>query len=326
MKSLARWGPAAIAIGVLCLSSVRAGRAANQASPGVTSRRTPWGDPDLQGTWTSDGSIRVPFERARALGERQILTDEEFTAREERTRRQALAISPAGPEDPECAVNPPQHWLEQGRRTSRQTSLIVDPRDGRIPSKTPEAQQRSQPGPSSFNEGPFKGPEDFSLYDRCITRGVTGSILPHQYGNGTQIIQSREYVAIRYEMIHETRLIPLEHRPHVGEKIRMYMGDSRGHWENGALVVETTNLTEKTNITGGVRHSRNLHLIERLTRLDDETLQYEVTVDDPQTWVRPWRLSFPLVRETSYQLFEYACHEGNRALPNILEASRLEEP
>jgi hypothetical protein len=267
----------------------------------------------------------VPFERARALGERQFLTEEEFATREERTRRQALAISPSGPEDPECAVNPPQHWLEQGRRTSRQTSLIVDPPDGRIPAKTPEAQQRKS-GPSSFNDGPFSGPEDFSLYDRCITRGVTGSILPHQYGNGTQIIQSREYVAIRYEMIHETRLIPLERHAHVGEKIRMYMGDSRGRWENGALVVETSNFTDKTNITGGVRHTRSLRLTERFTRLDDETLQYEVTIDDPQTWVRPWRLSVPLIREASYQLFEYACHEGNRALPNILNASRLEEP
>jgi hypothetical protein len=326
IRSLARLSATAVAVVLFCLSTVRGGDASSQTVAGVTSRRTSWGDPDLQGTWTSDGSIRVPFERARALGERQFLTDDEFAVREERTRRQALAISPAGPEDPECAVNPPQHWLEQGRRTSRQTSLIVDPRDGRIPSKTAEAQQRSQSGPSSFNDGPFKGPEDFSLYDRCITRGVTGSILPHQYGNGTQIIQSREYVAIRYEMIHETRLIPLERRAHVGEKIRMYMGDSRGRWENGALVVETSNLTDKTNITGGVRHSRNLRLIERFARLDDETIQYDVTIDDPQTWVRPWRLSFPLIREAAYELFEYACHEGNRALPNILEASRLEEP
>src|SRR5262245_939618 len=261
MKSIVRWGTTAVAVAVLCLSAVGGGTAANQVSTGIASRRTPWGDPDLQGTWTSDGSIRVPFERARALGERQLLTDEEFATREERTRRQALAVSPSGPEDPECAVNPPQHWLEQGRRTSRQTSLVVDPRDGRIPSKTAEAQQRKS-GPSSFNDGPFDGPEDFSLYDRCITRGVTGSILPHQYGNGTEIIQNREYVAIRYEMIHETRLIPLERRAHVGEKIRMYMGDSRGRWENGALVVETSNFSDKTNITGGVRHTRSLRLTE----------------------------------------------------------------
>jgi hypothetical protein len=325
MRTIVRCLAIVVVVGV-SLSGIGGRAAMNQASARGPSSRTPWGDPDLQGTWTSDGSIRVPFERARSLGERMFLTDEEFAVREERTRRQPLAISPAGPEDPECAVNPPQHWLEQGRRTSRQTSLIVDPQDGRIPSRTADAQQRSQPGPSSFNEGPFSGPEDFSLYDRCITRGLTGSILPHQYGNGTQIIQSREYVAIRHEMIHETRLIPLERRPHVGEKIRMYMGDSRGHWENAALVVETTNLTDKTNITGGVRHSRSLRLTERFTRVDDETLQYEVTVDDPQTWVRPWRLSFPLIRESAYQLFEYACHEGNRALPNILRGSRQEEP
>jgi hypothetical protein len=288
-------------------------------------RRTPWGDPDLEGTWTSDGAIRVPFERARALGTRQLQTDEELAAREERVRRQALAVSPTGPEDPEDAVNPPQHWLEQGRHTSRQTSLVVDPPDGRIPPKTPDAQLRSAPGPSSFNDGPFEGPEDFSLYDRCITRGVTGSIIPHQYGNGTQIIQTRDYVAIRHEMVHEARLIPLDRRPHVGPKIRMYMGDSRGRWQDGSLVIETTNLTDKTNITGGVRHTRALRLIERLTRVDDETLRYEVTIDDPQTWATPWRLSIPLIFEPGYQLFEYACHEGNRALPNILAVSRLED-
>jgi hypothetical protein len=288
-------------------------------------RRTPWGDPDLEGTWTSDGAIRVPFERARALGTRQLQTDEELAAREERVQRQALAVSPTGPEDPEDAVNPPQHWLEQGRRTSRQTSLVVDPPDGRIPPKTPDAQLRSTPGPSSFNDGPFERPEDFSLYDRCITRGVTGSIIPHQYGNGTQIIQTRDYVAIRHEMVHEARLIPLDRRPHVGPKIRMYMGDSRGRWQDGSLVIETTNLTDKTNITGGVRHTRALRLIERLTRVDDETLRYEVTIDDPQTWATPWRLSIPLIFEPGYQLFEYACHEGNRALPNILAVSRLED-
>jgi hypothetical protein len=267
----------------------------------------------------------VPFERARALGTRQLQTDEELAAREERVQRQALAVSPTGPEDPEDAVNPPQHWLEQGRRTSRQTSLVVDPPDGRIPPKTPDAQLRSTPGPSSFNDGPFEGPGDFSLYDRCITRGVTGSIIPHQYGNGTQIIQTRDYVAIRHEMVHEARLIPLDRRPHVGPKIRMYMGDSRGHWQDGSLVIETTNLTDKTNITGGVRHTRALRLIERLTRVDDETLRYEVTIDDPQTWATPWRLSIPLIFEPRYQLFEYACHEGNRALPNILAVSRLED-
>jgi hypothetical protein len=324
-KSIPRFSATVAVVLALYPSTVRVGGAADQTATGVTSRRTPWGDPDLQGTWTSDGSIRVPFERSRSLGERQFLTTEEFAAREERVKRQALAISPSGPEDPEDAVNPPQHWLEQGRRTSRHTSLVVDPLDGRIPSKTPDAQTNSQSGPSSFNDGPFSGPEDFSLYDRCITRGVTGSILPHQYGNGTQIIQSRDYVAIRHEMIHETRLIPLERRPHVGARIRLYMGDSRGRWENGVLVVETSNLTDKTNITGGVRHSRSLRLIERFTRVDDETLTYDVTIDDPQTWVRPWRLSFSLIREPSYQLFEYACHEGNRALPNILATSRLED-
>jgi hypothetical protein len=313
-----RVAPASLVVAV-CLST----GVSNQGAVGAPT--TPWGDPDLQGTWTSDGSIRVPFERSRALGDRQFLTEQEFAAREERVRRQALAISPSGPEDPECVVNPPPHWQEQGRRTSRQTSLVVDPLDGRIPPKTPAAQSRSQSRPSSSDDGPFNSPEDFGLYDRCITRGVTGSILPHQYGNGTQIVQSRDYVAIRYEMIHETRLIPLERRQHVGAKIRMYMGDSRGSWENGALVVETVNLTDKTHITGGVRHSRNLRLIERFTRVDDETLTYEVTIDDPQTWERPWRVSFPLIRESGYQLFEYACHEGNRALPNILGTSRLED-
>ncbi len=311
-----RLGATIVAVAACCVAGVSV-----RGAPG----RTAWGDPDLQGTWTSDGAVRVPFERPRAFGTRRFLTDEEFAAREDRVRRQAQAVSPQGPEDPEDAINPPQHWLEQGRRTSRQTSLIVDPREGRIPAKTSEGQTRIAPRPSSFSDGPFTGPEDFSLYDRCITRGVTGSIIPHQYGNGTQIIQTPRYVAIRHEMIHETRLIPLDGRPHVGRSLRFYMGDSRGRWDGKTLVVETTNLTDQTNITGGVPHSRELRLVERLTRVDVETIQYEATVDDPRTWVRTWRFSIPLSREPRYQLFEYACHEGNRALSNILRTSQLED-
>ena len=172
-----------------------------------------------------------------------------------------------------------------------------------------------------------------NLYYRCITRGVTGSIIPVVYNNGNQILQAPGYVAIRNEMIHETRVIPLDGRPHVGGNIREYMGDSRGHWEGNTLVIETTNFTDKTSIGSngvgyngeGGRHSEALRLVERLTRASDNTLNYEVTIDDPQTWTKPWTLLIPLQRDSKYEFAKYACHEGNYAMRDILAGARVEE-
>jgi hypothetical protein len=274
----------------------------------------------------------VPLQRPAELGERRLLTDAEFAAREEAARRQAQADNAevAAPRAPAGAgTGGPGHWGERGQ-PQRQTSLIVDPPDGRMPPMTPEGQKRTAAIPRTLYYdngpgGPFNGPEDLSVYDRCITRGVIGSTLPVGYNAGNQIVQGPGYVAIRYEMIHETRLIPLDGRPHVGQRIRTYMGDARGHWEGTTLVVETTNFNGKAGITGNGRAtytSDAIRLVERFTRVDRDTLQYEATIDDPTMWTRPWTVALPLKQDPQYGMFEYACHEGNYGLRNILSASR----
>ena len=171
--------------------------------------------------------------------------------------------------------------------------------------------------------------EDFSFYIRCITRGVAGSILPVIYGNGTQIMQGPGYVLLLQEMVHEARVIPLDGRPHAGANVRSYMGDSRGHWEGTTLVIETTNfLAGKTGIGlngGGTPTSDALKLTERFTRINANTINYELTIDDPKTYTRPWKVGFPITQEPGYQNFEYACHEGNNAMFNSLSRARTAE-
>jgi hypothetical protein len=299
-----------------------------------TPPRTAWGDPDLQGIWSTDDSIGVPIQRPDRFGNRLFLTDEEIAERAKRNaqlRQQALeeTVAPAALGGP-ANTGPPSHWGEQGTRTARQTSLIVDPEDGKIPPLIPEAQRRSAGRDTgSFGSGPFNGPEDLTNFDRCISRSVVGSLIARPYGNGLQIVQSPGLVAIRHEMIHDTRIIPLDNRPHLGLSIRQYMGDSRGRFEDNVLVVETTNLTDKTSIGlngNGLRHTEAMRLVERFTRVDADTIQYEVTIDDPKTYARPWKMTFPLTTQSGdYQVFEYACHEGNYGMMNILSAARAEE-
>jgi hypothetical protein len=293
--------------------------------------RTPWGDPDLSGTWTTDDAIGVPIERPVQFGDKASLSDEEFAERvrrDEAARTEALEefVAPAAAGG---AVGPPGHWGERGSRTTRQTSFVIDPPDGRIPPLTPVARRRAAGRDlGSFGTGPFTGPEDLTNYDRCITRSVIGSIFPRPYGNGLRIVQAPGYVAITHEMIHDTRVIALDSRPHVGGNIRMYLGDSRGRWDNGTLVVDTTNLTDRTSIGfngNGLRHSQAMHLVERFTRIDAGTIQYEVTIDDPRTYTRPFKMAVPMTTQPGYQVFEYACHEGNYGLPNILSAARADE-
>ena len=181
----------------------------------------------------------------------------------------------------------------------------------------------------SFGAGPFDGPEDFTLWDRCITRGLPGSMMPYIHGNSYQIVQAPGFVAIRYEFVHDTRVIPLDSRPHVGPKIRQYLGDPRGHWEGGTLVVETTNFTDQTSIGGngnGLRHSADLKLTERVTRVDAQTLEYIVTVDDPKTYVKPFTILMDLTTRPGYQaVLPYECHEGNYMLKNTLSGERAED-
>lgn len=282
-------------------------------------QKTPWGDPDLSGPWTSDDMRGIPRERPAEQGTRRYLTDEEFAKRRStddqgRTRE---------------ANRSGGFRNDTGTRTFRQTSLVIDPPDGRIPAFTPYAEsRRASRDRGSFGEGPFDSPADFTLYDRCITRGVIGSILPVIYGNGNRISQSPGFVTITYEMIHDTRVIPLDGRPHVAKGIRQYLGDARGHFEGGTLVVETTNFTDQTSVGGngnGPRHSDALTLTERFTRLDSQTLEYVVTVDDPRTYVRPFTMLLDLTTGRDNAVLPYECHEGNYMLRNTLSAERAED-
>ncbi len=287
--------------------------------------RTAWGDPDLQGTWPSAPLNGVPFERATALGTRATLTEAEFLELSAALRRQVeVANAETVVPGSRTGVNPPAHWLEPGR-ASRQASLIVDPPDGRLPPMTPDGAQRARAW-AGADASYFAGPEEFNLYDRCITRGVLGSAFPNVYSTGMEILQAPGLVVVRHEMIHETRIIPLDGRPHLPAAIRSYMGDPRGRWDGTTLVVETTNFSGRTGSLGrngnGNPTSDALRLVERFTLSGRDTLQYEVVVDDPNTWTRPWTVAFPLERDSGYVMYEYACHEGNYAIANMLRASR----
>ena len=303
-------------------------------SPGDwTPPRTPWGDPDLQGVWPGTPMMGVPMERPRQFGERALLTDEEIAERQRRAG--APPVPPtAAPGAPAggAGTGPPSHWGERGD-PQRQTSLIVDPPDGRMPPMTPEGERRTAAVPSTWyydnsGGGPFNEPTDLSAYDRCITRGVIGSMLPVGYNAGNEIVQAPGYVALRNEMIHETRVIPLDGRSHLPTGMHQYMGDSIGRWDGSTLVVETTNLTNRTGAGANGRaifHSDALRVVERFTRVDATTLRYEMTIDDPVMWTQPWTMAFPLGLDPGYGMFEYACHEGNYGLRNILSGSRASD-
>jgi hypothetical protein len=288
-------------------------RAAARTDPGWAPPRTPWGHPDLQGIWTTDDMRGVPQQRAPEFGTRPYLTDEEYAAREAQreTARQTQDRGASG-----------TFRNEEGTRSFSYTSMVVDPPDGRIPAVVAPPERRSLPG--SFGVGPFNTMSDFSLYDRCITRGVIGSFSPAVYGNGARIVQTPDTVAISYEMVHDTRIIPLDGRPPLDAGIRLYMGDSRGRWDGDTLVIESSNFTDKTAI-GGVRHSEQLKLTERFTRIDPEMIDYEIRVEDPLTWEKPWTLRMTITQQPGYEIYEYSCHEGNIAIKHTLMGERAYE-
>jgi hypothetical protein len=276
---------------------------ASAAKP-YTPPKTPWGDPDLQGYWPTVEMMALQTPAAGGV-------------KGPRGGRNANAnAAPAKP----------------------RPVMIIDPPDGRLPPMTAEAIKRKEEAnggrgfPAEWR-GFADSTEDVNIYIRCITRGVIGTIMPSSYNNGNQILQTPGYVVLRQEMIHETRIIPLDGRPHVGQDIKMYMGDSRGHFEGNTLVVETTNMTDKTSIGPngaaydgqGGRNSEALKLIERFTRTDENTIRYEAVIDDPKTWTRPWTIAIPLKQDKNYGFYEYACHEGNYALDDILSGARYEE-
>jgi hypothetical protein len=215
------------------------------------------------------------------------------------------------------------------RRAFRQTRIIVDPPSGVQPQPTEEARKRAAPRDrGTFGEGPFNSPEDFTMYDRCITRGIWGSVMRVVYGNGNRITQAPGMVAISYEMIHDTRIIYTDGRPHIGSPIKQLLGDSRGRWEGDELVVETTNLTDKTSIGlngNGLRHSDKMKITERIKRVAADVVQYQITIDDPVTYPTPFTASLPLTPLDGGDLLPYDCHEGNLAVLQGLGAERAED-
>jgi len=289
---------------------------------GFTPPKTEWGDPDISGVWTSDAALGIPRERPEKFGTRAMLNDEEFAA-----AKKADTDRRVGAENATGAFRNDGAWKT---KSYRQTSLVIEPENGRTPAFTAEAQKRAATRDrGSFGEGPFDSPLDFTLYDRCITRGIVGSIMPVVYGNGNRIVQSPGQVVISYEMVHDTRVIYTDGRPHVPSSVRQYLGDSRGHWEGNTLVIETTNFTDQTSIGGGngngLRHSADMKITERITRVDKDELRYEVHVDDPKTYTKPFTISLPLSSPPEYELLPYECHEGNYMLPHSLSAEREED-
>ena len=286
---------------------------------------TPDGHPDLQGVW--DFRTITPLERPDELAGKQVLTDEEAATFEQETyrRQNRDLIDPAKgganyPPESEGGVVPyNEFWYDRGTEVveSRRTSLIVDPADGRIPYR-PEARPRRRGRRSGGGRG-YDSWTDRGLWERCLTRDLPR--LSGAYNNNLQIFQSADYVVILNEMVHESRIVPLDGSPHLGPHVRQWQGDSRGHWEGETLVVETTNFTDKTNFRGS---REGLHLVERFTRADDDTLLYEFTVEDPSVWTQPWTGAFDMAKLEG-QMYEYACHEANRGMEGLLAGARVQE-
>jgi hypothetical protein len=285
--------------------------------------RTPWGDPDIAGDYNNSDESGIPFERpAEFEGRRmQDITPAELAKVVEQRQEQTIERAPGLSEFP--GATSPMHWFENYDAVNSRPWLVIDPDDGKVPPQTAEAQQRARTRQQArAGRGPADSWEDRSLYDRCITRGIPGSMMPAIYGNSYHIHQGPGFVTITYEMVHDTRVIPLDSRPHIAANVRQYVGDARGHWEGNTLVVETTNFTDKTPYRGS---SDQLKLIEKFTPLGPDTVEWAVTFEDTHTWAKPWTFAMNLTRDANQPPFEYACHEGNYGLRNILEAARAEE-
>jgi hypothetical protein len=301
-----------------------AAAAAAAAAKAYTPPRTPWGHPDIQGTYTTTDENGVPMERPDQFPASEGLSEAEFQkiVRERTERARAFAGRIGGAE----TGAGPTHWYEHLDAKNSQLWLLSDPPDGKYPPLTPEGQKRADAARAARRPEPRRF-EEFTLYDRCVTRGVIGSMLPVIYGNSSEVVQGPDFVAIRNEMIHETRIIPLGDLPRPGAGVRSYMGVPRGRWDGNVLIVETTNFTDRTQIGvngNGLPNSDALTLTERFIPVDANTLRWEVTVNDPKTWTRPWTFGMPLRKDASQAIFEYACHEGNYAVPNMLTAGAVE--
>ena len=320
--------------------------AAKAKDPNWKAPKTLWGHPNFEGVWTSDDMRSVQMSRAPQYGTRELLTPEEFTRR---------ASGDEGSRD--RAVN--QETIlrnEFGVRTFGYTSFVVDPPNGQMPAMTAAGRARAaNRDAGTFGPGPFNDFEDFTLYDRCVTRGLVGSILPVLYGNGVRILQTPNEVVLSYEMVHDTRIIPIDPstlrepqgrpeqgrgttssgspraesrgdgRADVGPAIKQYMGSSRGHFEGDTLVIETSHFTDRTSIGAngnGTRHSDRMKITEWLTRIDPEMIDYRIRVEDPVTYTAPFTLRLTITSQPGYEMYEYSCHEGNGAVKYALSAER----
>ena len=322
--------PSIVALLVLISSAtaIHAQRAASSSGSSWTAPRTPWGDPDLQGNYTNKYETSTPFERPKEFEGRRMedISAHELAAAVARRQEDTLARAKFFGGDPAGLIGNSAEFRDIYEITKGSRPwFVIDPQDGKIPPILPEARTRiaNAARTGSFGTGPFNSHEDFSLWDRCITRGLPGSMLPGQYGNSYEIVQGPGFVAIRYEMVHDTRVIPIGNAPRVGSSIRSDMGVPRGHWEGDTLVVETTNFKARSAYRNA--NADTLKLVERFTRTAPDKIEWTVTVDDPTTWSRPWTFAIPLTMNDQEAIFEYACHEGNQAIKNILNAARAAE-
>src|SRR5712692_3184498 len=340
-RSLALAGVLALVVALTLVSATAAGQAAAKVSkaaqkPNWNPPRTSYGQPDLQGVW--DYRTVTPLERPRTLTDKKVLTNEEAAAFEEeinRSENRDLVDPKKGgagyAAEAQGGVVPyNEFWYDRGNKISadKRTSLIVDPPDGRLPSRTPEAQRRAAASAAENRRAQLGHPKadsylDRPLQERCIVwAGSTLPMRPTAYNNNVQLIQSPGYVAILNEMIHEHRIVPLDGRAHMDQSISQWLGDSRGHWEGDTLVVDTTNFRLPGDSSGA--SGRRMRVVERFTRVDSATLVYRYTVDDPETWTRPWTAEL-IMKKSSQLIYEYACHEGNHAIVGVLGGARADE-
>jgi hypothetical protein len=279
--------------------------------------KTSWGHPSLEGTWSTDDMRGIPLDRPESLGTQEFLSEREFV---ERAKRQQAGS--------EHAANVQTfHRVAYGTRVFGFSSLVVDPPNGRIPPLTADGRARAAAaaGNGSFGPGPFDTFEDFSLYDRCIARSLSAGMSAVLYGNGIVIAQSPDSVTITYEMVHETRVIPLDGRRHLADGVPQYNGNARGHWDGDTLVVETTGFTDKTSLAAGAPNSARLRTSERIRRVDPDMIEYRITVDDPVTYTAPFTVRAIWTTQPGYEVYEYSCHEGNFAVGGGLAGERAYE-
>jgi len=308
---------ALLAAGAIAVSSPARAQSSSAPKKSAWTARTPDGQPDLQGLWTN--KTITPMERPPDLAGKEFFTEQEAAEYEKR-------MNDRREETFRTDVNGPFRgaWWDSGSTVvqTRRTSIVIDPPDGRIPALTPEA-QKAERARREATRRPAEGPEDRPLFERCIVWPTDGPpMLSSNYNNNYRIVQTKDLVAIYIEMIHDVRLIPLDGRPHLADNVRLWMGDSRGHWEGDALVVDTTNFNGLASFRGS---DQNLHVIERFQRLDADTMLYRFTIDDPTAFTKSWTGEVPFLKTTG-PIYEYACHEGNeRNMTSMLKNARAED-